>query len=326
MSKTTLKDIKSLIHESKNTHGQNNSTNPIIKSTNTEKHLSNEKQESYTHNSHDHTIHNLNNPLTLSADIKGKILESQESETQSINIEPHNSNTNLLLNFNNNTDNIICIKRKNPHNPVKKRKPAITQEHEILLKKLEGKFTIKELSDKLNLPTSSLYSWAKKNHYQVKNGNIHPSISKELGKKLLNQLNTMSIADLAKEYHLSYHVVYYWIKKQGLCTKKSSTFPEHIQQELREKCYIFSLKELAQNYGLSEQTMRSRLKNIGCFSDGQGGFLIVDESTSEEIKSFYYENDIDKTAAKFHTTKTAIKSFLKNKQLNRSPKTLEIIQ
>ena len=48
MSKTTLKDIKSLIHESKNTHGQNNSTNPIIKSTNTEKHLSNEKQESYT--------------------------------------------------------------------------------------------------------------------------------------------------------------------------------------------------------------------------------------------------------------------------------------
>ena len=205
----------------------------------------------------------------------------------------------------------ICIKRKNPHNPVKKRTPAITREHEILLKKLEGKFTIKELSDKLNLPLSSLYSWARKHHYQAKNGNIHPSISREVGKKLLEQLNTMSTADLAKEYHLSYHIVYYWLKKQGLCAKKTSAFPEYIQQELREKCHIFSLKELAQNYGLSEQTMRSRLKNIGCFSDGQGGFLIVDESTSEEIKSFYYENDIDKTAVEFHTTKIAIKSFLK---------------
>ena len=315
MSKTTLKDVKSLIHKSKNTYGQSNSTNPMIKSTNAEKHLSNEKQESYTHNSHDHAIHNLNNPLTLSAATKGKILEPQESETQNTNIAPHNSNTNLLLNLSNNTDNTICIKRKNPHNPVKKRKPAITQEHEILLKKLEGKFTIKELSDKLNLPTSSLYSWAKKNKYQAKSGNIHTSISRELGKKLLEQLNTMSIADLAKEYHLSYHIVYYWIKKQGLCVKKTAVFPEYIQQELREKCYIFSLKELAQNYGLSEQTMRSRLKNIGCFSDGQGGFLIVDESTSEEIKSFYYENDIDKTAAEFHTTKTAIKSYLKKANL-----------
>ncbi len=45
--------------------------------------------------------------------------------------------------------------------------------------------------------------------------------------------------------------------------------------------------------------MRSRLKNIGCFSDGQNGFLIVDEVTAEEIKSFYDENGINKTAENF---------------------------
>ena len=127
----------------------------------------------------------------------------------------------------------------------------------------------------------------------------------------------MNIADLAKECHLLYHVLYYWIKKQGLCAKKSSAFPKHIQHELREKCHIFSLKELSQDYELSIQTMRSRLKNIGCFSDGQNGFLIVDEITAEEIKFFYDENGINKTAEKFHTTKIAIKSFLKKNKYHK---------
>lgn len=306
MNKTTLKDIKNLIHDSKNTHEQTNSTNLIIESPNTERPLLNEDYES-----HNPKSHNPHNPFTFFTNTKEKALEPQESETPNITIPQYSSSTNTSPNFNNNTDNKICIRKKDLYLPVKKRKSSITQEKEILLKKFEGEFTIKELADKLNLPASSLYYWAKKNHYQTKNRNSHTSISNELGKKILTQLNTMSIADLAKKYHIPYHVLYYWIKKQGLCTKKSSTFPKHIQRELREKCQIFSLKELAQDYELSIQTMRSRLKNIGCFSDGQDGFLIVDEVTAEEIKSFYGENGINKTAEKFHTTKIAIKSFLK---------------
>ncbi len=295
MNKTTLKDIKNLIHDSKNIHGQ---TNLTIESPNTERSLSNENYESH-------------NPFTFFTNTKEKALEPQESEVQNITTPQHSSSTNTSPNFDNNTDKICIKKRELLYHPVKKRKSSITQEKEILLKKFEGKFTIKELSDKLNLPVSSLYYWAKKNHYQTKNGDSNTSISNELDKKILTQLNTMSIADLAKEYHLPYHVLYYWIKKQELSTKKSSAFPLPIQQELREKCRTSSLKILAKEYRLSEQTMRSRLKNIGCFSDGQNGFLIVDEITAEEIKFFYDENGINKTAEKFHTTKIAIKSFLK---------------
>lgn len=254
MRKTTLKDIKILIQEGKNTQGENNTSNPTIKS----------------------------------------------------------SSTNLFSTFGNHADNKTCIKRKNSYHPSTKREPSITQEKEVLLKEYEGKFTIKELSNKLNLSTSALYYWAKKNHYQAKNGNSCAPISKELGKIISQQLSTMSTAELARKYHLPYHVLYYWISKQGLYAKKTSVFPEHIQRELREKCRIFSLKDLAHDYGLSKQTMRSRLKNIGCFSDGQGGFLIIDEQIGEEIKSFYCENGINKTAEQFHTTKIAIKSYLKS--------------
>ena len=121
----------------------------------------------------------------------------------------------------------------------------------------------------------------------------------------------MSIAELAKEHNISYHTLYYWLKKQGFTAKKSSEFPRHIQQELREKCQNTSLKNLAQEYGLSEQTMRSRLKNIGCFPDGKGGFLIIDNLVNKEILSYYQKNGITKTAEKFHTTQTAIKSYLR---------------
>ena len=180
-----------------------------------------------------------------------------------------------------------------------------------MLWQVEGTFTIKELSQQFNLPSPTLYYWAKKNNYQAKNGNTSSSISGELQEKLLSQLNTMSIAELAKENNIPYHTLYYWLKKQGLTAKKASIFPIHIQQELRKKCERLSLKDLAQEYGLSEQTMRSRLKNIGCFSDGKGSFFIVNDLIGEEIISCYQKNGINKTAQKFNTTKTAIKSYLK---------------
>ncbi|MDO4330195.1 MAG: helix-turn-helix domain-containing protein, partial [Lachnospiraceae bacterium] len=206
---------------------------------------------------------------------------------------------------------------KSAHNKEKissylpKNKPSISLENEKRLKEVEGKFTIKELSEKFNISTSALYYWAKKNHYHPKNGNVQTSIPEELQDEILKYLNTMSIAELARKYDIPYHTLYYWIKKQGTTAKKTSEFPLFIQQELREKCRTSSLKILAKEYRLSEQTLRSRLKNIGCFSDGQDGFLIVDEVTVEEIKSFYGENGINKTAEKFYTTKIAIKSFLK---------------
>lgn len=102
------------------------------------------------------------NPFTFFTNTKEKALEPQESEPQNITIPQHSSSTNNSPNFDNNTDNKICIRKKDLYHPVKKRKSSITQEKEILLKKFEGEFTIKELSDKLNLPASSLYYWAKK--------------------------------------------------------------------------------------------------------------------------------------------------------------------
>ena len=157
MNKTTLKDIKNLIHDSKNTHEQTNSTNLIIESPNTERPLLNEDYES-----HNPKSHNPHNPFTFFTNTKEKALEPQESETPNITIPQYSSSTNTSPNFNNNTDNKICIRKKDLYLPVKKRKSSITQEKEILLKKFEGEFTIKELSDKLNLPASSLYYWAKK--------------------------------------------------------------------------------------------------------------------------------------------------------------------
>ena len=45
----------------------------------------------------------------------------------------------------------------------------------------------------------------------------------------------------------------------------------------------FSLKVLAKEYDLSEQAMRSRLKNIGCFPDGKGSFFIVNDLINDII-------------------------------------------
>lgn len=179
-----------------------------------------------------------------------------------------------------------------------------------MLWQVEGNFTIKELSQQFNLSASALYYWAKKNNYQAKNGNISSTIPDKLQEKLLSQINTMSMAELAKENNLPYHTLYYWLKKQGLTAKKTSKFPIHIQQEIRKKCETSSLKVLAQEYGLSEQTIRSRLKNIGCFPDGKGSFFIVNDLINREIISCYQKNGINETAEKFHTTKVAVKSYL----------------
>ena len=99
MSKTTLKDIKNLIHDSKNKHGQTNSSNLIIESPNTERPLSNENYESH-------------NPFTFFTNTNEKALEPQESETQNITIPQHSSSTNTSPNFYNNTDDKICIRKR----------------------------------------------------------------------------------------------------------------------------------------------------------------------------------------------------------------------
>lgn len=44
---------------------------------------------------------------------------------------------------------------------------------------------------------------------------------------------------------------------KALTAKNTSEFPKHIQQEIREKYQNYALKDLVQEYGLSEQTMRS---------------------------------------------------------------------
>ncbi len=94
MNKTTLIDIKNLIHESKNIHGQTNSTNLIIESTNIKRALSNENYES--HKPKSHTPHN---PLTFFANTKEETLKPQESEIQNITIPQHSSSTNASLTF-----------------------------------------------------------------------------------------------------------------------------------------------------------------------------------------------------------------------------------
>ena len=93
MSKTTLKDIKNLIHDSKNKHGQ---TNLTIESPNTERSLSNENYESH-------------NPFTFFTNTKEKALEPQ---VQNITTPQHSSSTNTSPNFYNNTDDKICIRKR----------------------------------------------------------------------------------------------------------------------------------------------------------------------------------------------------------------------
>lgn len=157
----------------------------------------------------------------------------------------------------------------------------------------------------------SAHNKEKISSYHPKNGNVQTSIPKELQDEILKRLNKMSITELARKYDIPYYTLYYWIKKQGITVKKTSEFPLSIQQELREKCHTSSLKTLAKEYGLSEQTMGSRLKDIRCFSDGKGSFLIVDVFLEGKILSCFKENGIAETAKKFRTTQIAIKSFLK---------------
>ena len=287
MSKTTLEEIKHLIHKNKQKSDKTISvnTNMTLVKTAEETPLS---------------TPSLSNVKTEPMESQG---QNQENNHESLDFQ----NFYPFINAGNKS----ALNKEKISSYLPRNKPSISSGNEKWLKEVEGKFTIKELSEKLNISTSALYYWAKKNHYHPKSGNMQTSIPGELQDKILKYLNTMSIAELARKYDIPYHTLYYWIKKQRFSTKKASEFPLPIQQELRKKCRTSSLKILAKEYRLSEQTLRSRLKNIGCFSDGQDGFLIVDEVTVEEIKSFYGENGINKTAEKFHTTKIAIKSFLK---------------
>ena len=75
--------------------------------------------------------------MTFFTNPKEETLEPQESEIQNITIPQHSSSTNNSPNFDNNTDNKICIRKKDLYHPVKKRKSSITQEKEILLKNLK---------------------------------------------------------------------------------------------------------------------------------------------------------------------------------------------
>ncbi len=287
MGKTTLEEIKHLIHKNKQKSNETISVNANM------------------------ALAKIAEETPLSApSLSNARTEPMESQGQ------NQGNNHEALDYQNfypfiDVGNKSALNQEKISSYLSKNKPSISPENEKQLKEVEGKFTIKELSEKLNISTSALYYWAKKNHYHPKSGNTQTSIPKKLQDEILKRLNTMSIAELARKYNIPYHTLYYWIKKQRFSTKKASEFPLPIQQELRKKCRTSSLKILAKEYRLSEQTLRSRLKNIGCFSDGQDGFLIVDEVTVEEIKSFYGENGINKTAEKFHTTKIAIKSFLK---------------
>lgn len=289
MSKTTLVEIKHLIHKNKAKNEQNISAENSLEPTK----VSSEEHSSSSDSSPNDTTKN------------------SITQNQKIGLTDK-SNDNQAIDFSVNTKNKATIhEEKSLFCSLPGRKPSILPEYEKMLWQVEETFTIKELSQQFNLPASALYYWAKKNNYQAKNGNISSSISDELQEKLLSQLNTMSMAELAKENDLPYHTLYYWLKRQRLTAKKASEFPIHIQQELRKKCQYSSLEDLAQEYGLSEQTMRSRLKNIGCFPDGKGSFFIVNDLIDEEIISCYQKNGINKTAERFNTTKTAIKSYLK---------------
>lgn len=289
MSKTTLSEIKHLICKNKGNNEQNILAEKGIETTK----VSLEK-------------HAASSDLPSNNIKENTIIRNQKVELT----DKSNDNSDIHF-FASVKDKIDIYEGKSLFCPLPGRKPSISPECKKMLMKVEGVFTIKELSQQFNLPASILYYWAKKNNYQTKNGNTSSSISDELQKKLLGQLSTMSIAELAKENNIPYHTLYYWLKKQGLTAKKASEFPIHIQQDLRKKCQNSSLKILAQEYGLSEQTMRYRLKNIGCYPDGKGGFFIVNGLIREEIISCYQKNGIIATSQKFNTTKTAIKSYLK---------------
>lgn len=294
MPKTTLAEIKHLIHKNKVKDEQNISAKNSLELT---------KVSSEEHSpSSDSSSNDTNKNIMI--------------QNQKVRITDISNDNHAMHFFVSEKDKTSIYEEKFLFCSPPGRKPSISPEYEEILWQVEGIFTIKELSQQFNLPAQALYYWAKKNNYQAKNGNISLSISDELQKKLLSQLNTMSMAELAKENNIPYHTLYYWLKKQGLMAKKSSEFSIHIWQELRKKCETSSLKDLVQEYGLSEQTMRSRLKNIGCFPDGKGGFFIINDLISEEIISCYQKNGINETAERFNTTKTAIKSYLKNYTLS----------
>lgn len=287
MNKTTLEEIKHLIHKSKQKSDKTISVNTNMA-------LAKIAEETPL------SVPSLSNVRTEPMESQG---QNQENNHESLDYQ----------NFYPSIDagNKSALNKEKISSYLSKNKPSISPRNEKWLKEVEGKFTIKELSEKLNISTSVLYYWAKKNHYRPKNGNVQTSIPAELQDEILKHLNTMSIAELARKYNIPYHTLYYWIKNQGTTAKKTSEFPLSIQQELREKCHTSSLKALVKEYGLSEQTMRSRLKDIGCFSDGKGSFLITNIFTDKEILSYIKENDIAETAKKFHTTKIALKSYLK---------------
>lgn len=176
---------------------------------------------------------------------------------------------------------------------------------------VEGQFTIRELSERYGIPSSTLYRWAKKTGYRAKDSTPPSPISDEAAQMIRRDLSRMTTAELAERYAVPYHVLYHWLKKEHLSARKVSSFPASIQEELRERCRTSSLRVLAQEHGLSQQAMRRRLQDIGCFADGKGGFLVVDEEMARKIISCYQQRGLAEAAKVFCTTRIAVKSFLK---------------
>lgn len=185
------------------------------------------------------------------------------------------------------------------------------------LYEVEGQLTMRELSERYGIPSSTLYRWAKKTGYRAKNGTPPSPISDETAQMIRRDLDRMTTTELAERYAVPYHVLYHWLRKEHLSARKVSRFPASIQEELRERCRTSSLKDLALEYGLSQQAMRRQLQDIGCFSDGKGGFFVVDGEMAGEIFACYQQRGMEETARMSCTTKTAIQSFLRRYRLNR---------
>lgn len=213
-------------------------------------------------------------------------------------------------------DSFPAMGRGTFYGPKAKRPPEkktrITAAAIADLYEVEGQLTMRELSERYGIPSSTLYRWAKKTGYRAKNGTPPSPISNEAAQMIRRDLSRMTTAELAERYAVPYHVLYHWLKKEHLSARKVSSFPASIQEELRKRCRTSSLKDLALEYGLSQQAMRRRLQDIGCFSDGKGGFLVVDGEMVGEIIVCYQQRGMEEAAQVSCTTKTAIKSFLKH--------------
>lgn len=133
--------------------------------------------------------------------------------------------------------------------------------------------TIASLANELNIKYANLLIFAQRHNYDlsnliIENGNIRSKEDKRYSKIIINNHVYKSQKEASKKLKLSYSLIRNYIKIYGKNNQKIS-LDEYCAKKVKDSTINFhglvfkDIKDMANFYGFSSQTMRRRIRKYG---------------------------------------------------------------